>query len=155
MTRLHIVLWHAVIVWCIATATITTNNHIVRKSPGQPLDGDEFREVVGLCLSPYHHKQLCDTTYVDIRNDPTKAAKNIPRNYQNCTVLEGSFGINILLPTANSNWTQRDDAFDGVRFENLVEITGHLRVYKTIQLQTLRHILPKLRVIRLVIIAPT
>jgi hypothetical protein len=45
-----------------------------------------------------------------------------------------------------SNWTTIDEPFPV--FENLVEITGHLRIYKTIKLTTLRSIFPNLRVIR-------
>jgi hypothetical protein len=86
---------------------------------------------------------------VDIRNDPTaKQEQSVPYNYRNCTVLEGSFGLNILQPMPGSNWTDSDDPFP--HFDQLVEITGHLRVYKTIKLETLSLILPKLRVIRYV-----
>jgi hypothetical protein len=45
-----------------------------------------------------------------------------------------------------SNWTTLDNPFPV--FENLVEITGHLRIYKTIKLTSLRKIFPNLRVIR-------
>ncbi len=105
-------------------------------------------------------EEVCRSNFVDIRNDPSSISA-LPINYKTCTVLEGSFGklqksneifeinsgINILMDMMHmSNWTQIDDPFPV--FENLVEITGHLRIYKTIKLMTLRNIFPNLRVIR-------
>ena len=61
-------------------------------------------------------KKVCDTNFVDIRNDPkvyleqTRKERAVPRNQLNCTVLEGSFGINLLnaIKSMNNTWVNED-----------------------------------------------
>ncbi|XP_041368267.1 putative molluscan insulin-related peptide(s) receptor [Gigantopelta aegis] len=73
---------------------------------------------------------------IDIRNEVTNF-----KQLEDCVVIEGKLHIQLI-----ANTDERD--FDKYSFPKLVEITGHLFLYRVYGLKTLRNLFPNLAVIR-------
>ncbi|CAI4230621.1 unnamed protein product [Auanema sp. JU1783] len=84
----------------------------------------------------------CGTT--DIRNSPKHRLHNLNKfgldAFVNCTVLEGSFLMSMVLENTS-------DIGEWPRYEKLREITGSLLIFQVKGLKTLRWIFPNLRII--------